>query len=240
VSVKVMGTDGIVEEAELINTLGFLHSRQVAARKAGEAGFADVVDVLSLSLGYYHEAGAAGDAYDGVLRNAVEALGRVGILVVASAGNNASSQPLLPAGFTTFTEGTLPVATDAVPLVSVGALNPDGSVALFSNSGSWVACHSPGAALVSTLPVVDSAQRSGVDTGFTPPADRPVASWRATIDPDNFTGFGTWSGTSFAAPVAAAAVAQALADSGTLAKAVESTTRLNDALAALHFTVVVS
>jgi serine protease len=90
------------------------------------------------------------------------------------------------------------------------------------------------------LPVVDSAQRSGVDTGFTPPADRPVASWRATIDPDNFTGFGTWSGTSFAAPVAAAAVAQALVDSGTLAKAVESTSRLNDALAALHFTVVVS
>ena len=35
-------------------------------------------------------------------------------------------------------------------------------------------------------------------------------------------------------------VAQALVDSGTLAKAVESTTRLNDALAALHFTVVVN
>ena len=88
--------------------------------------------------------------------------------------------------------------------------------------------------------MVDSAQRSGVDTGFAPPADRPVASWRATIDPDNFTGFGTWSGTSFAAPVAAAAVAQALVDSGTLAKAAESTTRLHDALAALDFTVVVS
>jgi subtilisin family serine protease len=80
-----------------------------------------------------------------------------------------------------------------------------------------VACHAPGAALVSTLPLVDSSQRSGVDTGFSPPADRPVASWRATIDPDNFTGFGTWSGTSFAAPVAAGAAAQALLEHGTFA-----------------------
>ncbi len=242
VSIKVMGTDGIVEEADLINTIGALHQRQVGARAApAEPGIPGLIDVLSLSLGYYHEAGAAGDAYDGVLRSAIEALGQVGILVVASAGNNASSQPLLPAGFTTFKDGKLPVATGRLPLISVGALNPDGSVALFSNSGSWVACHSPGAALVSTLPMVDSAQRSGVDTGFAPPAERPVASWRATIDPDNFTGFGTWSGTSFAAPVAAAAVAQALVDKGTLAKTrAESTARLRDALEALDFTLVVS
>ena len=60
---------------------------------------------------------------------------------------------------------------DAVPLVSVGALNPDGSVALFSNAGAWVACHSPGAALVSTLPEVRRrAQRSGVDLGSRRPA----------------------------------------------------------------------
>ena len=81
---------------------------------------------------------------------------------------------------------------------------------MFSNSGDWVACHCPGAALVSTMPLVDSGQRSGVDTGFNPPGERQVGSWRATVDPDSFTGFGTWSGTSFAAPVAAGAVAQAL------------------------------
>ncbi len=39
-----------------------------------------------------------------------------------------------------------------------------------------------------------------------------MGSWRATIDPDSFTGFGTWSGTSFAAPAAAGAAAQALLD----------------------------
>ncbi len=50
-------------------------------------------------------------------------------------------------------------------LISVGALNPDGGVSLFSNSGDWIACYSPGAALVSTLPIVDAGQRSGVDLG---------------------------------------------------------------------------
>ena len=41
-------------------------------------------------------------------------------------------------------------------------------------------------------------------------ADRVAPGWRANLDPDNYTGFGTWSGTSFAAPVMAGAAAQAL------------------------------
>ena len=63
------------------------------------------------------------------------------------------------------------------------------------------------AALVSTLPIGDAGQRSGIDLGEGPVSGRPVASWRATIDPDSFTGFGTWSGTSFAAPKVAGAIA---------------------------------
>jgi subtilisin family serine protease len=142
---------------------------------------------------------------------------------------------LLPAGFSPYRNGQLPVSASSVPLLSVGALNPDGSVALFSNSGDWVACYSPGAALVSTMPLVDSSQRSGVDTGYGPPADREVASWRATVDPDNFTGFGTWSGTSFAAPVAAAAAARAiLADN----RSVSQAQRAQQALTSLGFDLV--
>ena len=42
---------------------------------------------------------------------------------------------------------------DVLPVVSVGALNPDlHSIALFSNAGDWVCCHRQGAALVSTMP----------------------------------------------------------------------------------------
>ena len=171
----------------------------------------DLVDVLSLSLGYYHEATDEGVRYDTTLSNALEALGQLGILVVAAAGNNATTRPLLPAGFTPYRNGALPDGASA-SLISVGALNPDGGVSLFSNSGDWIAAYSPGAALVSTLPIVDAGQRSGVDTGVGAVTEREVGSWRATIDPDSFTGFGTWSGTSFAAPAAAGAAAQALLD----------------------------
>ncbi len=207
-SIKVMDNDGIVEEAALINALGYLHQRHRNALSTGATS--ELIDVVSLSLGYYHEADAAGVRYDNSLRHALDALAELGILVVAAAGNDATSQPLLPAGFSPYRNGQLVTTSGSVPLVSVGALNPDGSVALFSNSGEWVACHSPGAALVSTMPLVDSGQRSGVDTGFNPPSEREVGTWRATVDPDSFTGFGTWSGTSFAAPVAAGAAAQAM------------------------------
>ena len=208
-SIKIMDNDGIVEEADLINALGFLHQRQVEARNTGTD--AELIDVVSLSLGYYHEATDAGVRYDTALSDALKALGDQGILVVAAAGNNATTRPLLPAGFTPFRNGALPDGATAT-LISVGALNPDGGVSLFSNSGEWIAAYSPGAALVSTLPIVDAGQRSGVDLGDAPLSDREVGSWRATIDPDSFTGFGTWSGTSFAAPAAAGAAAQALLD----------------------------
>ena len=145
--------------------------------------------------------------YDGLLRGAVDALGRLGIIVVAAAGNNATVRDLLPAGFSPYLDGVLGAGSAPVPLVSVGALNPDGSIALFSNGGRRIACHSPGASLVSTLPEIDVGQRPGIDVAGPDPSTR-VASSRATIDPDNFSGFGTWSGTSFAAPLVAAALAQ--------------------------------
>ena len=208
-SVKIMDNDGIVEEADLINAVGFIHQRQEKARNDGPD--TDLIDVLSLSLGYYHEATEEGIRYDTTLSNALDALGKQGILVVAAAGNNATTRPLLPAGFTPYRNGALPNGATAT-LISVGALNPDGGVSLFSNSGDWIAAYSPGAALVSTLPIVDAGQRSGVDLGVGAVNEREVASWRATIDPDSFTGFGTWSGTSFAAPAAAGAAAQALID----------------------------
>ena len=88
------------------------------------------------------------------------------------------------------------------------SLNPDRSIALFSNAGPWVSCHRPGAAVVSTFPVTFD--------GSAEPSYRmnlPGEGWRETIDPDDFrSGFGTWSGTSFAAPVLAGELAQCLLD----------------------------
>ena len=53
-----MRDDGIVPESALINTLALLLARHVQAVSTGSAD--GLVDVLSLSLGYYHE--SPGDA----------------------------------------------------------------------------------------------------------------------------------------------------------------------------------
>jgi subtilisin family serine protease len=95
-----------------------------------------------------------------------------------------------------------------VPVISVGALNPDRTIALFSNAGPWVSCHRPGAALVSTFPISFDASEQALYR-----VDLAGEGIRSTIDPDNFhSGFGTWSGTSFAAPVLAGELAQCLLD----------------------------
>jgi serine protease len=91
---------------------------------------------------------------------------------------------------------------DVVPVVSVGALNPNGTVALFSNTGSWVRTYEPGAAVMSTMPRFQ---------GGLEPAARTEAYGleREAIDPDDYeSGFALWSGTSFSAPMVAGKLAR--------------------------------
>jgi subtilisin family serine protease len=78
--------------------------------------------------------------------------------------------------------------------VAVGALGRDGA-ATFSNFGPWVDACAPGVDLVSWF--------------FTYNGARPQ---RFGDDPDRFTGWATWSGTSFAAPIVAGALARSIAD----------------------------
>jgi subtilisin family serine protease len=97
---------------------------------------------------------------------------------------------------------------DALPVVAVGAENPNGSVALFSNDGPWVRVLRPGAAQVSTYP-------QAYDASGQPVAELVTAEgeWRSALDPDDFSsGFAVWSGTSFAAPVLAGDLAAHLAE----------------------------
>ena len=177
--------------------------------------------MLTLSFGYYHEEPADVLA-DSPLRQRIDDLRALGVVVLAAAGNDSTSRPFYPAAFTPFRDGSIQSALasgdpDAPPLVSVAALNPDRSVALFSNGGDWVACFSPGAVLVSTLPIVDAGARAATVLGHPPiEPDTVLPSFRSSLDPDNYTGFGTWSGTSFAAPVAAGAIAAGLLEHATL------------------------
>lgn len=202
VSYAMLGSSGTLVESDLLARLHQIVDDQHAALATGRVDA--LVDVLTLSIGYYHEK-PEDDLTDSLLAAVLDDLGRVGVLVVAAAGNDATVRPLLPAGF-----AAAPV-DDGVPVLSVGSLNPNvADVSLFSNAGEWVTHHRRGAAVVSTLPVRQnaSAQEStwikGVDV-------RP----RATIDRDDYRGgFGTWSGTSFAAPVLAGQAAAALLELG--------------------------
>jgi serine protease len=129
--------------------------------------------------------------------------------VVCSAGNDATARPMFPAAFAPWADGKggVPASKKCVPVTSVGALNPNGTDALFSNAGPWVRAYAPGAALLSTLPPTFQ--------GGLQPAARTEAYMRVreSIDPDDFKGgFAVWSGTSFAAPLFAGRLASRLVD----------------------------
>ena len=116
---------------------------------------------------------------------------------------------MYPAGFAPHDKGLVPLTRIAIPLVSVGALNPGGdTVALFSNDGPWVRFWRPGASLVSTLPTTFDGSEEALNVLV---GER--GETRAALDPDDFTaGFAVWSGTSFAAPVFAGQLADRLLD----------------------------
>jgi hypothetical protein len=178
-----------------------------------EHGWADVIILF---------AGTSNGRPDGLL--GVEAFMRElrtrRTLLVAAAGDNASATPFWPAAY-----ASLPDYEDVV--LSVGALRSDGeNGACFSNHGSWVNVYAPGERLTSALtgfdaPVPYVYQHSTYDTcrfGFTYgctcqfPRHTGVLSEADTpgsgkADPVMFEGLAHWSGTSFAAPVAAGLVA---------------------------------
>jgi subtilisin family serine protease len=190
---RAVPADGPIVESDLLVILG-----QVA-----ELARTTPIDVLSLSMGYYHET-PADQLFDATMHDVLVDLASHGTLVVCSAGNDATSRPSFPAAFGPWEEGDGPVQTPpgSLPIVSVGALNPDEFAdSLFSNAGPWVRAYAPGAALLSTMPRFQ---------GGLQPVARSTAFGRRreSIDPDNFLGgFGLWSGTSFAAPVLAGRLA---------------------------------
>jgi len=166
-----------------------------------------MVDIVSISMGYYVE-DAADVAFTGQFGSVIAELLGLGVLVVAAAGNDATTRRFYPAAFS-----DQPLGSGCGPqVISVGALNPDvtTSKALFSNEGPWVHCWATGAGVVSTYPA---------DVRGTAAADHEVPGFgRSSFDPDDYSaGFAVWDGTSFAAPLAAAELGKALLQSGDLA-----------------------
>lgn len=208
---RILPAEGALVEADLIDALDDLAELVRRGREGAPGGL--VIDVLSLSVGYYHEL-PDDPLFDSPLWGSLSRLLALGVVVVCAAGNDATARPRFPAAFGPWDGDGCPIDWDGpwAPLVSVGALNPNGRCdALFSNVGPWVRAHAPGAAVLSTMPVTfqGGLQAEAASQAF----GRP----RASIDPDDFTaGFGLWSGTSFAAPLMAGRLAAAMLDGRSL------------------------
>ena len=164
------------------------------------------IDVLSLSLGFFHES-ADDTLTEYLVGGLLGALGVMGTTVVCAAGNDSTARPQYPAALGPWRPsegGSENVVSFRLPIVSVGALNPNSTEALFSNTGPWVRAWASGASVMSTLPAFQG--------GYLPAARLEYDGHiRENIDPDDFTGqFAVWSGTSFAAPVVAGRIAAKL------------------------------
>ena len=140
------------------------------------------VDVVNLSLSGYTD----DDRPPPAIRAAIEKLRLLPNrpVVVAAAGNNASSRPAWPA---------------ALCHVIGVASTDDVSRAWFSNYGPWVKACAPGVDVVSTF----------FRIGTEPDDDRARGRVRRRVLRG---GWATWSGTSFSAPKVAATIARYMTD----------------------------
>ena len=200
-SLRVMHNDGLAYEQEVVGALEHIADQAEAAYSGDNEALA--VDAVVLSLGYVDEnpAGEPG----GWLADIIRRLTELGIPVIAAAGNQASERPFYPAAF------AAQQTYDQAPVLSVGALNPNGNIAMFSNDGPWVSCFATGASVISTFPPNAHGSLSPYRRYRTDYAGR----YRESLDPDDFSsGFAVWSGTSFAAPLATSYLARAMEEIG--------------------------
>lgn len=192
-SLPVMDGNGVVEEEHVLHALGWLYDRVTRAVESGRPEL--FVDVVNLSFGRYEleERDAADTAS---LRTALRELASLGVQVVASAGNRPVKTQVFPAAF----DG----------LVSVTALDPDGTKAAYASTGDWVSVKAPGTSVVSALPRFDPTEWPVRPDDF----DRhgqlkgPDPNFQASL-------VGQWSGTSFAAGWVSASIAAKLLERAT-------------------------
>ena len=119
----------------------------------------------SLSIGYYHET-PEDKLFDISLYSVLHELTRRGVVVVCSAGNDATARENYPAAFAPWRNGKGPIkpTADQTPIVSVGCRNPNGTVSLFSNTGPWVRAYEQGAGVLSTMPPFEGSLQLEAET----------------------------------------------------------------------------
>jgi subtilisin family serine protease len=195
-SLRVLHSDGFTTESAMLVALNWLLDQVKAGRP---------VDVVSMSLGFYAETADPLQVLQ--VLTAIEELTSRGVLVVAAAGNDATTRPFMPAAFA---RGTGSASGGVDLLAATGARNAAGrTTAAFSNWGEWITKWAPGNALVSTVPVWEGAGGASI---VYPDGAGVGPFLRTAPDPDDLrSGFAVWAGTSFATPVVSGVLADALA-----------------------------
>lgn len=205
VSIRV--TDGSGEVLESVFLSALTQLAELILADLGEGGLR--IDVLCLPLSFFHETPVS-DAFDPTLSELLLTLRGHGCAVVCAAGNDGFDRPVFPAALWSWPGADYIIDEPAgcAPHVAVGALNPnETSVALFSNFGEWVTLFALGVSVLSTAP----PHQGAVQPGTRYDVNELV---RTTLDPDDFAGgYAIGSGTSFAAPLVAGRLAQALVES---------------------------
>jgi len=169
---RVLTTFGDGDEVGIVQCLDSLEIDDEQAPKT----------ILNLSFGGYVL------DHPFALARAVRHLQARGVVVVASAGNDATCQPTYPA---------------ALPgVVGVGAIGPGGP-APFTNYGPWVRACAPGVDILSCF-------FNGFNGKAQPDADG--------VDADRFQGWALWSGTSFSTPVVVGALARVMREQNCTAR----------------------
>ncbi|MBW0113937.1 S8 family peptidase [Pseudonocardia abyssalis] len=149
---------------------------------------ADGARIMNLSLGTGSEDGRPPPA---LLDVVTELLGtRPELLIVCAAGNDGSTNPIWPAAF----------AATHSNVVAVAALQADGADARWSTHGPWVTCSTIGQGVASTYVV---GKEDGDLIGD------PAPDCYEGPDP-----WAVWTGTSFAAPQIAGAIARICSETG--------------------------
>ncbi|MDF5753812.1 S8/S53 family peptidase [Spongiactinospora sp. TRM90649] len=174
---------------------------------ARAAGPGPVPDIISLSAGTTTRNALPPPGMTAIIRRIEESFRRTGApLLVAAAGNNASTEPLWPAGF----------AADFESVLSVGALaqaQPPRR-ACFSNHGPWVKVYASGEKLVNVFPDGHYRHRHAPSEICTSDALTPGKGETRCFNGD----LARWSGTSFATPLVAGLIARRMARTGQTAR----------------------
>jgi subtilisin family serine protease len=183
--IRLAAPDARVLSMQIMNNAGKVGHEHVVHALEWLAGHPETgVDIVLMAFGRQADPGDA-DLDD--IRTAIGGLS--GARIVCSAGNDDSDRTVYPAAFAA--EGSLPV-------VSVGAFASPTERAPYSNYGPWVQEWRRGTSLVSIMPLTTSG------IGESQVTDRATAG---LFDADKGNGYAWWSGTSFAAALYAAELA---------------------------------